>query len=316
MEELSCRIVYCILKHITISLSNYFQLKNTQGLSLKASNFLYLKPSSLDEALSFLVSNEEPRIIAGGQSLVAAMNMKLAQPETIIDITELHELKKFEIDKKSVNIGALVTHSEIEFYKSSSKLVYFLSSVAKNIAHIPIRFKGTFCGAVANSDPASEWCSCLLALDGLAEVIGQNREKRFIESDNFFLAPYLSDIQYDEILTSIKFPEIDEHTKLGFNEYSRRAGDYAIAMCVSKINLMEDKVVDGNIVIGAASEVPTKITDALLFLKGKELNENTCLKAANIAADSIKILDDIESSEEYKRDIVKAVTFRSLMACK
>ena len=283
---------------------------------MKASNFLYLKPSSLDEALSFLVSNEEPRIIAGGQSLVAAMNMKLAQPETIIDIGELHELKRFEIDKKSVDIGALVTHSEIEFHKSSSKLVSFLSGVAKNIAHTPIRFKGTFCGAVANSDPASEWCSCLLALDGLVEVIGQNREKRFIESDKFFLAPYLSDIQYDEILTSIKFPEIDDDTKVGFNEYSRRAGDYAIAMCVSKISLMEDKVVDGNIVIGAASEVPTKITDALVFLKGRELNENACMEAANIAADKTKILNDIESSEEYKRDIVRAVTYRSLIACR
>ena len=282
---------------------------------MKASNFLYLKPSSLNEALTFLVSNEEPRIIAGGQSLVAAMNMKLAQPETIIDIGEIDELKKFDINKNFIDIGALVTHSEIEFNKSSSKLVSFLSSVAKNIAHVPIRFKGTFCGAVANSDPASEWCSCLLALDGLVEVIGQNREKRLIESENFFIAPYLSDIQYDEILTSIKIPEIDVNTKLGFNEYSRRAGDYAIAMCVSKINLMENKVVDGNIVIGAASEVPTKITEALVFLEGKELNENTCMEAANITADKIKILDDIESSEEYKRDIVRAVTFRSLMAC-
>lgn len=283
---------------------------------MKASNFLYLKPSSLDEALAFLVSNEEPRIIAGGQSLVAAMNMKLALPETIIDISGLHELKKFKIDKNSIDIGALVTHSEIEFYKSSSKLVSFLSSVAKNIAHVPIRFKGTFCGAVANSDPASEWCSCLLALDGLAEIVGQNKEKRLIESGNFFLAPYLSAVQYDEILTSIKFPEIKKNTKLGFNEYARRAGDYAVAMCVSKINFMENKVTSGNIVIGAACEVPTKITDALVFLKGEELNENTCMEAANIAADKIKILNDIESSEEYKRDIVRAVTFRSLMACR
>ena len=98
---------------------------------MKASNFLYLKPKSLDEALAYLAANEEPRIIAGGQSLVAAMNMKLAQPETIIDIGEIDGLNFFEATSNEVHIGALVTHSEIEFSKSSSKLISFLKRSLK-----------------------------------------------------------------------------------------------------------------------------------------------------------------------------------------
>ena len=282
---------------------------------MKASNFLYLKPKSLDEALSFLSSKEEPRIIAGGQSLVAAMNMKLAQPETIIDIGEINELKILEANSNEVQIGALITHGEIEFYKNSSKLMLFLSKVAKNIAHTPIRFKGTFCGAVANSDPASEWCACLLALDGAVEVIGQDRKRRIVDSKEFFIAPYLTNVGFDEILLSIKFPEIKENTKLGFNEYARRAGDYAIAMCVSKLNMVDNKVKNGNIVIGAAAETPVNIEDAISFLHGKSIDEKTSWEAAIIASENITILPDIDSSEEYKRDIVKAVTYRSLLAC-
>ena len=282
---------------------------------MKASNFLYLKPKSLDEALAYLAANEEPRIIAGGQSLVAAMNMKLAQPETIIDIGEIDDLNIFEATSNEVHIGALVTHSEIEFSKSSSKLISFLREVSKNIAHTPIRSKGTFCGAVANSDPASEWCSCLLALDGSVEVIGQDRQKRLVDSKEFFIAPYLTNIGFDEILVSIKFPEINKHTKLGFNEYARRAGDYAIAMCVSKLDMKGEKVVDGNIVIGAATETPIIAEKAKNFLKGKRLSEETSWEAAVIASENISILPDIDSSEEYKRDIVKAVTYRSLLAC-
>jgi aerobic carbon-monoxide dehydrogenase medium subunit len=282
---------------------------------LKASNFLYLKPKSLDEALDYLATKEEPRIIAGGQSLVAAMNMKLAQPETIIDIGELDDLKLLKTTSNEVHIGALVSHSEIEFSKNSSKLISFLSKVAKNIAHTPIRFKGTFCGAVANSDPASEWCACLLALDGSVEIIGQDRQRRIVDSKEFFIAPYLTNIGFDEILVSVKFPEIKEHTKLGFNEYARRAGDYAIAMCVSKLNMKDNIVKDGNIVIGAAAETPVIIEKALNFLQGKPLTDKTCWEAAIIASENVRILPDIDSSEEYKQDVVKAVTYRSLLAC-
>ena len=282
---------------------------------MKASNFRYFRPKSLEEALAFLATKDEPRIIAGGQSLVAAMNMKLAQPETIIDIGELDELRIFEATSDEVHIGALVTHGEIEFSKNTSKLISFLSNVAKNIAHTPIRFKGTFCGAIANSDPASEWCACLLALDGSVEVIGQDKQRRNVNAKEFFIAPYLTNIGFDEILVTVNFPEVNDHTKLGFNEYARRAGDYAIAMCVSKLNMEDNKVIDGNIVIGAASETPIIIGEALNVLRGKSINKENCWEAANIASENVKILPDIDTSEDYKRDVIKAVTYRSLLAC-
>ena len=142
-----------------------------------------------------------------------------------------------------------------------------------------------------------------------------NRKKRIVDSKEFFIAPYLTNVGYDEILLSIKFPEINENTKLGFNEYARRAGDYAIAMCVSKLNMVDEKVKDGNIVIGAAAETPVIIEEAINFLQGKAINQKTSWEAAIIASENIKILPDIDSSEEYKRDIVKAVTYRSLLAC-
>jgi len=190
---------------------------------LKAPSFAYSKPSSLEEALELL---ERPgaTILAGGQSLIPSLNMRLSSPELLVDINGLPGFSKIEVLSSGVRIGCLVTHAQIEKSAEVSKHASLLAQAAPHIAHPAIRNRGTLGGSLALADPAAEYPACALASNATFILLGRKGERR-VKAAEFFKGLFETDLRPGEILAAAEFPPAD---KAVFVELARRHGDYAI----------------------------------------------------------------------------------------
>ena len=189
---------------------------------MKAPPFAYAKPRSLPEALE-LLGRPGAQVLAGGQSLIPALNMRLSAPELLVDITGL-ALKEIKNNGKSIAVGALVTHSQLEKSADIRKHVPLLALAVPHIAHAAIRNRGTLGGSLAHADPAAEYPACVVALQATIVVTGKKGERR-IKAEEFFKGLFETDMRPGEILTSVEFPC---GGKSAFFELTRRHGDYAI----------------------------------------------------------------------------------------
>jgi len=192
---------------------------------LKAPSFAYAKPRTLAEALELLARHGEgARILAGGQSLIPTLNMRLSSPEILVDITGLPGLSKIESTGKTVKVGALVTHAQIQKSAEIAKHVPLLAQAVPHIAHAAIRNRGTLGGSLALADPAAEYPACAVALDAVF-TIASSRGERKVKATEFFKGLFETDLKAGEILTAAEFPM---GGKSVFLELTRRHGDYAI----------------------------------------------------------------------------------------
>jgi aerobic carbon-monoxide dehydrogenase medium subunit len=189
---------------------------------LKAPSFAYAKPRSLPEALELL---ERPgaKVLAGGQSLIPTLNMRLSSPELLVDITGLSLAGVCEAGK-SLRIGALTTHSQIEQSAEVGAKVPLLAAAAKHVAHPAIRNRGTLGGSLALADPAAEYPACALALQAVIVIAGKTGERR-VKAEDFFKGLFETDLKPNEILVAVEFPI---GGRSAFLELARRNGDYAI----------------------------------------------------------------------------------------
>ena len=190
---------------------------------MKAPPFAYAKPRSLAEALEFL-QRPGAKILAGGQSLIPSLNMRLSSPELLVDITGLEGLANIEVRDGAVRIGALCTHTSVERSPEVREHLPLLAEAVAHIAHPAIRNRGTLGGSLALADPNAELPACALALDAVLIVAGRQGERR-VPAAAFFKALFETDLRPDEILVGAEFPKA---AKSVFLELARRQGDYAI----------------------------------------------------------------------------------------
>jgi aerobic carbon-monoxide dehydrogenase medium subunit len=190
---------------------------------LKAASFAYAKPRSLAEAFDLL---ERPgaKILAGGQSLIPSLNLRLSAPDLLVDITGLKDLSKVELKNGAVRIGALCTHAQLEKSEEVRKHLPLVADAVSHIAHPAIRNRGTLGGSLALADPAAELPACALALDAVL-VLSSKRGERRVAAGDFFKGLFETDLEASEILVGVEFPRADKSV---FLELTRRQGDYAI----------------------------------------------------------------------------------------
>ena len=190
---------------------------------MKAPSFAYAKPRSLAEAFDLL---ERPgaKILAGGQSLIPSLNLRLSAPELLVDITGLKDLSRVEPKNGAVRIGALCTHSQLEKSADVGKHLPLVAEAVSHIAHPAIRNRGTLGGSLALADPAAELPACALALDAVL-VLSSKRGERRVAAGDFFKGLFETDLKANEILVGVEFPKADKSV---FLELTRRQGDYAI----------------------------------------------------------------------------------------
>jgi aerobic carbon-monoxide dehydrogenase medium subunit len=194
---------------------------------VKPAPFAYKKARSLDEALSLIASEPEAKLLAGGQSLIAALNMRLSAPPLLVDINGIEGLDRIERANGSIRIGALVRHAQAERSDIVAKHAPLIARALPHIAHPAVRNRGSIGGSIGYADPAAELPACLVALGGEVIVRGPNGE-RTIAADDFFRGLFETALAAGEMVTGIRVPAAGASTRIGFAELTRRHGDYAL----------------------------------------------------------------------------------------
>jgi len=193
---------------------------------VKPAPFAYKKARSLDEAIA-LLGEKDARLLAGGQSLIATLNMRLSTPSLLVDINGLHGLNSIFEKDGAIEIGALTRHVQAERSDVIAKHAPLIAQAMPYIGHPAIRTRGTLGGSIAFADPAAELPACLLALDGEVEAAGP-KGKRTISANDFFKGLFETALAPQEVLTAIRVPAAGKGARVGFAELARRHGDYAI----------------------------------------------------------------------------------------
>jgi len=280
---------------------------------MKPAPFTRHVPRTVDEAVRILseVAPRDGRVLAGGQSLVPIMAFRLAKPAHLVDINEIAELGRIASDGKTLSIGARVRHAAFHKPVVAGPLGAILTHVARHIAHYPIRMRGTFCGSLAHADPASEWCLVAATL-GATMVAKSTRGVRQIAAKDFFAGIMTTALAEDELLTETRLPIPPPDTKFGFNEFSRRAGDFAMSAALVSYRLQDGKIADARVGVGGAEPSPRRIAQAEATLNGQPPSDKVFRSAAEAAAKAIAPLEDHQTNADYRRDLVRAVVRRAL----
>jgi carbon-monoxide dehydrogenase medium subunit len=280
---------------------------------MKPAAFAYHRPTSVSETLALLDEHgDDAKILAGGQSLVAAMNFRLARPSMLIDANDLRDLSTVTVDGDYLMIGALVRHATFHKPVVEHPVGHLLSRVVRYIAHYPIRQRGTFGGSLCHADPASEWCLVATVLD--AEMLIESQAgRRRVPAKEFFKGTFATALKPNELLTHIRLPLGDPALKGGFYEFSRRAGDFALAMALVTLECDGPRIKAARLGLGGVADRPLRLGTLEAKLVGQQADEQTFKAIAAEASGLITPTGDIHGTAEYRKDLIKAVLSRALV---
>ncbi|MGA0593650.1 FAD binding domain-containing protein [Enterovirga sp. CN4-39] len=255
---------------------------------MKAPDFAYARPTTLDEALALLAEHgEDARLLAGGQSLVTSLNMRLAAPSLLIDLNRIPDLAGIAESDGLVRIGAMARHREVGESPLVRERLPLLAAAMPHIAHPAIRNRGTIGGSVALGDPATEWPACCLALDATMVVRAQGGERR-VPAAEFFQGLYTTAVGPDEILVAIEMPIPSSGALWGFDELARRSGDYALAGLAASARSEGGRLADVRLAFFGVADRPVLASAAAAALQAGDI------KAAQaMLGDEIDPPDDI-----------------------
>lgn len=281
---------------------------------MKSAPFAYAAPSTLGDALQILAENDpdEVKLMAGGQSLMPLLNMRLARPELVVDLGRIGDLDYIRETAEGVAIGAMTTKRAVE----ESALVerehplFWESTLA--IGHPPIRNRGTVGGSMAQADPASEYPAAAIALD--AELVAHSAGgERVIAAEDFFVTYLTTSLEPGEILTEVRIPRPVPGTGWSFQEVARRHGDFAIVGAVATLRLEGGVVVDPRLVVFGAADRALRLRAAESLLAGQAPEEAAFAAAASAIAEGIEDpLGDVHASEEFRRHLAVVLGGRAL----
>ena len=283
---------------------------------MKPGTFEWHPAHSADEAIALLAeyAPQDGRVIAGGQSLVPSMALRLAFPSHLIDINGVTEFAQVRVEGSELVIGACVRHAAFHAPVEPGPLGRLLTQVVHNIAHYPIRQRGTFCGSLANADPASEWCLVAATL-GARMVAKSVRGSRTIEADDWFQGIMTTALEEDELLAEVRLQLLPDGSHAGFYEFSRRAGDYALAMALVSWRDDGGTMRDVRIGTGGVEAQPRRIPAAEALLEGRKVTPGATSDAIDAAAAAVSAavdpLEDVHTSAGYRRDLIGTAVRRA-----
>jgi carbon-monoxide dehydrogenase medium subunit len=278
---------------------------------VKPSTFVHHGPRSVDEALAVLAEfSHDAKVLAGGQSLIPILNMRLAAPGHLVDINRVAGLDTVEVTPIAVHIGALVRHAQLERHVGAFAHLPLLRQALVNVAHPVIRNRGTTVGSITHADPSGEMPAVLALTNGYVDV-ASSRGTRTVAARDFFLGPLESCLAEDEMATGASFGRFPAGTGTAFAESTRRHGDYALAGVAAAVT-----VLDGLITSVRASFVSVTPTPDVLdlsdVLAGSAPEDGDWAKAAELAREHVDPDADIHASAQYRRMLVGVLTARVL----
>ncbi|MBM4764875.1 xanthine dehydrogenase family protein subunit M [Bacillus sp. B15-48] len=280
---------------------------------MKPAVFDYLKPKTLQEALALLDENSfDSKLLAGGQSLIPMMNMRLARPKILIDLNKIDELNYIRLENENIIIGGLTRHFSVEMSPVIQDACPMLAEGMKLIGHSQIRSRGTIGGSLVHADPTAELPVMLTTLEGMVTVVSSEGE-RYLASDELFITYMTTSMEENEILTKVSIPIIKPRTGHAIEEFTLRKGDFAIVLAAASVTLDEDGAVEKAILcIGGVDGVPVRLDEITDLIVGHIPNEGTIEEACSGIADLLEPEPDIHASAEYRKDLSVVLSSRVL----
>lgn len=281
---------------------------------MKPAPFDYHVPDSLEQALDLLHEySDQAKLLAGGQSLVPAMNFRVVQPSVLIDLNRVAELSYIREEDSALRIGAMTRERQLELDPLIPKWSPLLEEAMPHVAHPQIRNRGTLGGSLANADPAAELPVIMLALDARLKARSASDE-RWIDAQNFFSGMFSTDLAPDEILVEIELPASPPRTGWSFMEVAPRAGDYALMGVAALVTLDEqDKCKRAKLVYLNAGDGPVEAKEAAKLLEGETPGDKLIESAAALASErEINPFGNVHTSPEFQRHLANVLTKNAL----
>jgi len=283
---------------------------------VKPAPFAYTRPADLSEALVALAGAPDAKVLAGGQSLVPLLSMRLAAPSLLVDINGLPDLNHVRSAADGVRVGALARHASVLADEDARRVQPLLAMALANVAHATIRNRGTTVGSLVHADAAAEMPVVLRLLGGSIDVVS-SRGVRTIGAEDLYLGPLESALDHDEIAVEAFFPALAPDAGVAFQEVARRHGDYALCGVAALVRLESDGLGGDSIVEARAgylsvSDVPTIVDLAGAVADG--LTDYSQRVAGEMALESLDPQADIHGTAAYRAQLVKVLTGRVLRA--
>jgi len=278
---------------------------------VKPAMFQYRRPETLDETLALLNTHcDEAAVLAGGQSLMPMLNLRVAQPAILIDINQVPELDTIRRTDDGISIGARARHNDVLRSSDVAASLPLLTQAMEHVAHEAIRNRGTFGGSLALADPAAELPACTVCLGG--EVVAASvRGERRIGAADFFQDVYTTALDADELIVRISFPQFDAKWRFAFDEVARRHGDFAIAGLAMALRIDNDVIVDARIACTGIEPVSRRLSDVEGCFIGSELNEpKVRARACTALCDTLSPTEGGEFPSAYRLHIASALLER------
>ena len=277
---------------------------------MKPPRFRYLRAGSVDGALQALADNPDARILAGGQSLIAMMNLRLVRPACLIDINRVPELGYIREEGAGVAIGALARHNEVKHAALVQARCPLLTEAYESIAHHTVRNRGTLGGNLCHADPSSETPAVMIAV-GATLVLRSVAGSREVAAEDFFLGPYETAARQDEMLIEIRLPGRGADG-WAFAEVSNRHGDFAIAVIAATLGLEGGRCTAARVVASGVGEHAVRLVPAEEALVGGPIDDASLARAGEAAREAVDPHSDSHADAAYRRDAIAALTRRTV----
>ena len=279
---------------------------------MKPAPFHYIRAESVEDALSALAERPEARVLAGGQSLIAMMNLRLVKPSCLIDINRLSELDYILLDGDELAIGALTRHTAAAASPAVAEHCPLMTAAYGYVAHRAVRNRGTVGGNLCHADPASENPAVAIATGATLVLRSVDGERR-VAAEDFFLSLYETAARQNELLTEIRIPKAPENQGWSFQEMSTRKGDFALVGVAATLECPNGVCSDARVVAVGVGERAERLGAAEAAIKGSAVNESSVAAAASAARDSVDPPSDFHADTDYRRDLVFTLTKRALL---
>lgn len=269
----------------------------------------FFAPTTLSEALRLLGEHHgNAKLIAGGQSLMPMLKLRLVETQCLIDLNRVQELFAIREERDGLCLGSMMRHAEIAANPLIRERYPLLADAARAIGDPQIRNRGTIGGSLVHADPAADYPVAMLALDARLTLTKPSAESRTVQASEFFRAPMMTDIREDELLTKIVLPRPAERSAGAYEKKTIVAGDFAIISVAAQLAFDKGgRCARARIVIGGAASGATLAVRASGLLAGNKLEEALCTKAAEAAAQEVEVASDGRASAQYRRELIKSL---------
>ncbi|KRF10529.1 FAD binding domain-containing protein [Nocardioides sp. Soil796] len=280
---------------------------------MKPAPFAYARPTDLAAAVEALAGSTNAKVLAGGQSLVPLLSMRLAAPALLVDINRLPGLDHVTSDASGVRVGALARHAAVLADQEVRRVQPLLAMALANVAHATIRNRGTTVGSLVHADAAAEMPVVLALLGGSVDVVGPGG-RRTVAGDALFLGPLESSLAHDEIAVEAFFPALAEGSGVAFREVARRHGDYALCGVAVLVRLEGRQIVEARAGYLSVSDLPTVVDLAPALAGGEAPSDEALTAAGELALAALDPQGDIHATAAYRSQLVRVLTGRTLRA--